>query len=80
MNMANDNCLEGIGCPRCGNEDRFLIVATIVADVTDDGADIAAHTDMEWDEASSTRCPDCGMAGPLAAFSVNPITNTGEWP
>ncbi len=78
--MANDNCLEGIKCPECGNEDRFLIVATIVAEVTDNGADIARHTDMEWDEASSARCPDCGMAGPLAAFSIKPLTEKGNTP
>ena len=78
--MANDNCLKGIRCPECGNEDRFLIAATILADVTDDGADIAAHTDMEWDETSATRCPNCGHAAPLATFSVNPLTEKGTRP
>jgi hypothetical protein len=78
--MTNDNCLQGISCPKCGNEERFLITATIVADVTDDGADIAAHTDMDWDDTSHTRCPDCGMAGPLAEFSVKPLTEKGTKP
>jgi predicted RNA-binding Zn-ribbon protein involved in translation (DUF1610 family) len=68
--MTNDNCLAGIKCPQCGNEDRFLIAATITADVTDDGANIAKNTDMEWDETSHTRCPDCGKDGPLAGFRV----------
>jgi hypothetical protein len=69
--MSNENCLRGIRCPKCGNEDRFFIVATILADVTDDGADIARHTDMEWDDDSHTRCPDCDRDGPLAEFRVH---------
>jgi predicted RNA-binding Zn-ribbon protein involved in translation (DUF1610 family) len=68
--MTNENCLEGLKCPKCGNEDRFFILATIVADVTDDGADIAKHSDMEWDSASDTRCPDCGETGLLSQFKT----------
>ena len=66
--MTNENCLRGIRCPRCGNEDRLFIAATVLADVTDDGADIARHTDMEWNDDSSARCPDCGEAGVLGGF------------
>ncbi len=66
--MKNENCLAGIKCPRCGNEDRFLISASIVADVTDAGADIASHSDIPWDDESSTICPDCGEAGELGHF------------
>lgn len=65
---GNHNCLAGIKCPTCGNEDRFFIAATIIADVTDDGANRADNTDMEWDDASHTRCSDCGKDGPLAEF------------
>ena len=68
--MTNENCLKGVKCPKCENEDRFFIVATIVADVTDDGADIARHTDWEWDGSSHTQCPDCGEAGPLSQFHI----------
>ncbi len=66
--MTNDNSLAGVQCPGCGNEDRFLIVATILADVTDDGADIADGSDMHWDGASMTRCPECDRDGPLSGF------------
>ncbi len=68
--MTNENCLAGIQCPKCGNEDRFLISATIVADVTDAGADIARHSDIRWDDHSSTSCPDCGEAGALSHFHI----------
>jgi hypothetical protein len=69
--MTNENCLAGIKCPKCGNEDRFLISATIVADVTDDGADVAEGSDFHWDDASMTRCPDCDRDGPLAEFHIH---------
>jgi predicted nucleic-acid-binding Zn-ribbon protein len=66
--MTNDNCLEGISCPKCGNEDRLFIVATILADVTDDGADIAKHSCVEWDRFSHAQCPDCGETGQVSHF------------
>ena len=33
----NTNCLEGIKCPKCGNEDKFVISVVAHATVTDDG-------------------------------------------
>jgi hypothetical protein len=72
MNMTNENCLQGIKCPHCGNEDRMLIAASILADVTDDGADIAGGSDMHWDDGSLTRCPECGRDGPLKEFRSRP--------
>ena len=68
--MPNENCLAGIKCPKCGNEDRFIIGATILADVTDDRADIAKGSDVLWDDESNTGCPDCGENGPLSQFRV----------
>ena len=73
--MTNDNCLEGVRCPRCGNEDRLFIRASILAEVTDDGADIARDTDIDWSDASATRCPDCGETGTLAHFQTKE-----DWP
>ena len=70
--MRNDNCLEGIKCPNCGQEARLFIVSTILADVTDGGADIADGSDMHWDENSMTRCPECDRDGPLADFFTLP--------
>ena len=69
--MTNENCLAGVKCPQCGNDERFFIVATILADVTDCGADIADGSDMHWHDASMTRCPDCNKDGPLAEFRQN---------
>jgi hypothetical protein len=69
--MTNQNCLEGIRCPQCGNDDRLLIVTTVLADVTDAGADIADGSDMHWDDSSLTRCPACDRDGPLKDFRTD---------
>jgi hypothetical protein len=69
--MPNENCLKAIKCPKCGNEDRLFIVATILADVTDGGAEAADGTDYHWDDASMTRCPDCDRDGALATFRIH---------
>ncbi|MBS0207756.1 MAG: hypothetical protein JSS27_02270 [Planctomycetes bacterium] len=64
--MTNVNCLEGIRCPQCAQEDRFKITALISCLVTDDGSEPTG--DHEWDDDSSTHCPDCGFDGKLRNF------------
>jgi hypothetical protein len=64
--MTNSNCLQNVCCPKCGQEDRFKIVALITCDVTDDGSDPVG--DHEWDDTSPTRCPECGFSGELKDF------------
>lgn len=66
--MTNENCLEGIYCPRCGQEDRFYIDARVTCLVTDDGAE--AQGDTEWDADSYCRCGGCEWYGPLKGFYV----------
>jgi len=44
--MTNENCLEGIRCPQCGQEDCFKITALITCNVTDDGSEPVG--DHEW--------------------------------
>jgi hypothetical protein len=66
--MTNQNCLANVKCPECGNEDHFYIDTSVLAYVTDDGADIADGSDMHWDHASMTRCPDCDRDGPISEF------------
>ena len=70
--MTNENCLEGIRCPGCGNEERLFITATIRADVTDDGAEPADGCGMHWDDASLAICPECDRDGPLGEFRTPP--------
>jgi hypothetical protein len=66
--MTNENCLQGLKCPQCGNEDRLLITATIQADVTDGGAEPAEGSDMHWGDDSLTICPMCDRDGPLTDY------------
>ncbi len=68
--MSNTNCLEGVRCPACGNEDRFRIVGKALFTVTDEGTD--EFGDVEWDDDSFAECPDCGRDGPLKEFRSPP--------
>jgi DNA-directed RNA polymerase subunit RPC12/RpoP len=64
--MPNKNCLEGIRCPECDQDDNFKIVGKAWFDVTDDGT--SEFTDVEWDDDSACRCPDCGFTATLLHF------------
>jgi hypothetical protein len=61
----NTNCLAGIKCPKCGNEDLFTVSATCWATVTDDGID--STSDFEWDDESVCMCR-CGHSDQMGAF------------
>jgi hypothetical protein len=67
--MPNDNCLDGIRCPGCGNEDAFYIQSSAVMYVTDDGAE--CRSDIEWDDDSHTQCVQCERTGKLAGFRAS---------
>ena len=60
---ANENCLEGMRCPKCGQADSFNIRVTACMDVTDDGTD--NYSNVEWDDDSPVVCnePDCQWEG-----------------
>jgi rubredoxin len=64
--MTNTNCLDDIRCPACGQEDRFKITALITCVVTDNGSEPVG--DHDWDDDSSTHCPECGFDGKLKSF------------
>jgi hypothetical protein len=68
--MTNTNCLEGIACPKCGNDSRMYIGVYTLAEVTDDGAE--TFGDMEWDSDSYAKCTHCAYDGKLKAFHVEP--------
>lgn len=64
--MANDNCLTGLRCPNCHQEDRFFIVGTTQFEVFDDGTE--GHGDIEWDEDALATCATCEYQGKLEDF------------
>lgn len=65
--MANENCLAGIRCPKCGYADRFYIHASAKFEVTDDGTD--SFSDVDWDDSSSIFCASCGEIGKVGDFT-----------
>src|ERR1700722_14907404 len=71
MPMVNTNCLEGIKCPDCGNEDAFYIDTSAVMYVTDDGAE--NRGDTSWNDESHTECAQCERSGKLADFRAKPF-------
>ena len=69
----NTNCLEGLKCPECGNDERLVIHGTSAFEVYDDGTN--RHWDVEWDDRSHAVCPnhDCNFEGQLGEFRTPPI-------
>lgn len=67
--MANTNCLEGIRCPGCNQEARFVIAVSVFASVTDDGTDALGGA-TEWDDNSPITCPECNQSGPVGDFRL----------
>jgi Zn ribbon nucleic-acid-binding protein len=64
--MTNTNCLEGVRCPVCANEDTFFIEIRALATLTDAG--VEESDDHEWDDTGYTQCPECREEGTLAHF------------
>jgi hypothetical protein len=65
----NTNCLEGVKCPKCGQEDLFKIGASVIVDVSDDGTEDQGG-DYESDQAAFCQCCECDHAGQLADFTI----------
>lgn len=64
----NDNCLERIKCPVCGNEKSFVITVTTPMTFSDDGADRVGDTD--WDRLSDIECTKCHHTGQVWEFTA----------
>lgn len=64
--MANENCLEGHACPKCGSEGPFTIECTTLATVDDDG--VEENEGYEWDGTDYCACRECEYQGTVSAF------------
>lgn len=73
----NNNCLAGIRCPKCQQEDNFKIEVVTTLDFTDDGT--GDHQDADWGDESTIECP-CGHSGKGAAFRVEYWPIDAEYP
>lgn len=67
----NHNCLQGIRCPKCKQEEAFQIVCTALVDVTDGGTDNPRN--VEWGASSHITCT-CEHHGTVSEFTVE------NWP
>ena len=65
--MPNENCLEGMKCPKCGHEDAFGIACDIVMLVTDEGI-YDNIGDYDWDDDAYCECRECGHHGTVKDF------------
>jgi len=65
----NTNCLEGVKCPKCGQEDLFKIGASVIVEVSDGGTEDQGG-DYEWNEAAFCQCCECDHTGKLADFTT----------
>ena len=63
----NENCLEDMGCPECGNRERFKIEMTAVIEICDEGTE--DHGDTEWDDKSYCECFVCSLSGKVRNFT-----------
>jgi len=56
-----ENCLLGMSCPSCHQNEEFRIEASAIFTVTDDGTD--SFTDVTWCAESYVECPECKWTG-----------------
>lgn len=68
--MANKNCLVGMKCPKCGDEDQFRIEATAMFNVTDDGTEHSGEGAVQWDDGNYCECHACSHYGTVKDFKV----------
>jgi hypothetical protein len=64
----NENCLEGLRCPECYQEDTIRIVGQALFTVTDDGT--STEGDIDWGDDSFASCPACNYEGNLWDFRI----------
>jgi phage FluMu protein Com len=67
--MPNTDCLEGIRCPGCKQEDELMIELLVSVRITDDGTEDQGG-DYEWDDNSPCSCPKCKFLGTIKDFQV----------
>ncbi len=68
----NENCLEGIRCPRCGQHGEVHVAAMIWTAVIDNGTDddLQDDHDTEYDDTSPATCPTCEYEGKWGDFQA----------
>ena len=59
-------------CPKCGNEDRLDIQATVWIRVCEDGTDADASRDgtHDYEPGNPAQCAACGHCGTVRQFEL----------
>jgi len=65
---VNENCLEDIACPHCGNRDRFRVEGRTMFTMTDNGED--DHADLEYDDDCFAICEYCHEGNKYSYFRI----------
>ena len=75
----NENCMKNLFCPKCGQNEKLLLLVPSWVAMTDDGTDFhdgaIPNHDVEWDHATRTICAICSYQG----LAVNFYEDTGGW-
>lgn len=76
----NENCLQGMACPACGDFGPFKILVSQsgMTRVSDEGTD-SIEGDMEWDDDSPCECLECGHTGTVGQFKGQPDPEFDEF-
>lgn len=69
VELVNSNCLDGYACPGCGSLGPFVIAATCIALVNDDG--VQESWDYEWGAEATMTCSQCSRNGAAETFQTS---------
>jgi DNA-directed RNA polymerase subunit RPC12/RpoP len=72
--------LDHYKCPRCGQRGKLYVVGLAWFELDEDGAVFTGEPDgdIEWDDKSGARCPECGHDGRLGDFCCEEEEKEGE--
>ena len=65
---TNSNCLEGLACPHCKQQEGFNIASEVIAHTGDDG--VVEYRETEWSEGNAIWCWGCQKHGTVEQFTV----------
>lgn len=70
----NENCLEGMACPSCGDFGPFRIDVTQsgLTVVTDMGTEFGVEGDTEWGDDATCVCMECSYRSVVREFRGGP--------
>lgn len=64
----NENCLIGLRCPKCGQEEPLQIRASTWVTMYDDSS--GECTELDWDDSSEIICDGCNASGTVGEFRM----------